>query len=91
MPGENVQEQGKESGMHSRSKANDSSGTCHGSIGLILVLRDMSSVCEDARGSRVWVKHVAKGSPADKESKIKIGDEITEIGQSNPLSVKNKQ
>ncbi|EKX33219.1 hypothetical protein GUITHDRAFT_120618 [Guillardia theta CCMP2712] len=91
MPGKNMQEQGKGSGMHSRSKADDSSGTGNGSIGLILVLRDMSSVCEDAKGNRVWVKHVAKGSPADKESKIKIGDEITEIGQSNPIPVKNKQ
>jgi len=83
-----MQEQGKGSGMHSRSKADDSSGTGNGSIGLILVLRDMSSVCEDAKGNRVWVKHVAKGSPADKESKIKIGDEITEIGQSNPIPVR---
>lgn len=36
----------------------------NGSIGLVLALRDMSSVCPRARGMRVWVKRVLPGSPA---------------------------
>eukprot|EP00960_Hanusia_phi_P065898 766248-Hanusia_phi.AAC.4 len=59
-----------------------------GSIGLVLALRDMSGVCEDAKGNRVWVKHVTKGSPAEKESRIKVGDEILEIGKEDPVKVR---
>jgi hypothetical protein len=50
----------------------------NGSIGLVLALRDMSSVCPGAPGMRVWVKRVLPGSPAA-DSAILPGHELQGI------------
>eukprot|EP00291_Cryptomonas_curvata_P027078 CAMPEP_0172178206 /NCGR_PEP_ID=MMETSP1050-20130122/15891_1 /TAXON_ID=233186 /ORGANISM="Cryptomonas curvata, Strain CCAP979/52" /LENGTH=269 /DNA_ID=CAMNT_0012850867 /DNA_START=110 /DNA_END=915 /DNA_ORIENTATION=+ len=50
-----------------------------GSVGLILKVCDLSSVCKEAPGPRLWVKSVLPDSPADQCGQILPGFELVRI------------
>ena len=54
-----------------------------GCVGLVLTIRDISDLCPDITGKRLWVKRVVQNYPAAQYSEIKVGLEVTRVCSSD--------